>query len=89
MTSPDHIRLMILFYRKKGMSFEDFDEYWRSTHAKVACALPIFKKNLLKYEQVGLHLVHYLLSPGSLHCLITVVDPHRQRISSIMERNES
>ncbi|KAI4189222.1 MAG: hypothetical protein L6R41_001602 [Letrouitia leprolyta] len=34
------------------MSFEDFDTYWRETHAKVACELPIFKKNILKYEQI-------------------------------------
>lgn len=44
---------MIFFYRKKGMSFEDFNNYWHETHAKVACDLPIFKKNILKYEQIS------------------------------------
>ncbi|KAL8951900.1 MAG: hypothetical protein Q9222_002145 [Ikaeria aurantiellina] len=52
MTPPDRVCLMILFHRKKGMSFDDFDKYWRETHAKVACELPIFQRNILKYEQI-------------------------------------
>ncbi|KAL8998359.1 MAG: hypothetical protein Q9169_002572 [Polycauliona sp. 2 TL-2023] len=56
MTFPDRVCLMIFFHRKTGMSFEDFDTYWRETHAKVACELPIFKKNILKYEQI--HIDH-------------------------------
>ncbi|KAL8709917.1 MAG: hypothetical protein Q9220_005367 [cf. Caloplaca sp. 1 TL-2023] len=52
MTAPDRVCLMILFHRKNGMSFDDFDKYWRETHAKVACELHIFQKNILKYEQV-------------------------------------
>ena len=52
MSSSDRFRLMILFYRKKGMSFEDFDHYWRNSHAQNALDLPIFKKNIIKYEQV-------------------------------------
>ena len=53
MATQERVRLMIFFYRKKGMSFEDFDLYWRESHPAVACALPIFKKNILKYEQVS------------------------------------
>lgn len=52
MPPKERARLMILFYRKKGMSFEDFDKYWREEHSQVALELPIFKKNILKYEQV-------------------------------------
>ena len=52
MSPANRVCLMIFFYRKKGMSFEDFDKYWRETHAEVACALPIFQRNILKYEQV-------------------------------------
>ncbi|KAL8826267.1 MAG: hypothetical protein Q9191_003906 [Dirinaria sp. TL-2023a] len=52
MPANHRVRLMILFHRKKGMSFQDFDKYWRESHPKVCDSLPIFKKNILKYEQV-------------------------------------
>ncbi|KAI4261384.1 MAG: hypothetical protein L6R42_003417 [Xanthoria sp. 1 TBL-2021] len=52
MTAPDRVCLMILFHRKTGMSFQDFDAYWRNTHARVVYKLPIFKKKILRYEQI-------------------------------------
>ncbi|KAL6721506.1 hypothetical protein ACLMJK_000610 [Lecanora helva] len=52
MPSEDRVRVMMFFYRKKGMSFDDFDLYWRESHSKVACDLPIFRRNILKYEQI-------------------------------------
>ena len=64
MPAQDRARLMIFFYRKKGMSFEDFDLYWRESHPKAACALPIFKQNILKYEQVIQGHTCTIVSPG-------------------------
>lgn len=66
MSAPGRVCLMIFFYRKKGMSFEDFDKYWRETHAKVACELPIFAKNIIKYEQVC---APPISSPSPFHLL--------------------
>ncbi|KAG8525379.1 uncharacterized protein KY384_009023 [Bacidia gigantensis] len=51
----DRVRLLIFLYRKEGMSFDDFDNYWRDEHTEVICKIPIFKRNLLKYEQIHLH----------------------------------
>ena len=49
----DKVRLIILLYRKQGMSQEDFSTYWRETHSGVFASLTIVKRNLLKYEQVS------------------------------------
>ena len=51
----DKVRVIIFLYRKQGMSEEEFSTYWRETHSHIFAALPIVKKNLLKYEQVCLH----------------------------------
>ena len=48
----DRIRLIILVYRKQGMSTEEFQNYWRDEHSATFANLPVVKKNLLKYEQV-------------------------------------
>ena len=47
------MRLVLFIYRKPGMSLEDFQTYWRDEHFKVFRSVPIVKKNLLNYEQVG------------------------------------
>ncbi|KAG8532948.1 uncharacterized protein KY384_002826 [Bacidia gigantensis] len=52
MASPNRALLLIFFYRKEGMSFEDFDAYWRDEHSKNALSIPIFKRNILRYEQI-------------------------------------
>ncbi|KAK4693959.1 hypothetical protein P7C71_g3529, partial [Lecanoromycetidae sp. Uapishka_2] len=52
---PDRVRLIVLVYRKQGMSFEDFQNAWRDDFAPVFAALPIVKKNLLTYEQVAIY----------------------------------
>ena len=51
-TGENRALLYILYHRKKGMSFEESDHYWKTTHAKTALSIPIFTKNLTKYEQV-------------------------------------
>ena len=35
------------------MKPEDFDKYWRKTHAKASCELHIFQDNILKYEELS------------------------------------
>ena len=49
----DKVRLLAFLYRKPGTSAEDFSTYWRETHSHVFASLPIVKRNILKYEQVG------------------------------------
>lgn len=48
---PDRVRLVVLLYRKKGLSVEEFQASWRDDFAPIMSAIPIFKKNLLTYEQ--------------------------------------
>ncbi|KAK7033229.1 EthD domain-containing protein [Favolaschia claudopus] len=47
----DRVRLVSLFKRKPGMTREEFQKYWASTHREIFTSLEITKKNLLKYEQ--------------------------------------
>ena len=48
----DRVRLVIMLYRKQGMSAEEFRDYWQKQHSKIFAGLAIVKKNLLKYQQV-------------------------------------
>ncbi|KAF6226592.1 hypothetical protein HO173_012491 [Letharia columbiana] len=48
---PDRVRLVVLLYRKKGLSIEEFHASWRDDFAPIMSGVPIFKKNLLTYEQ--------------------------------------
>lgn len=49
----DRVRLVLLVFRKPGMSLQDFQDHWRIEHAKVVSGIGIMKRNLLKYEQVS------------------------------------
>jgi hypothetical protein len=51
---PDRVRLAVLIKRKPGMSVEEFGRYWAEVHGPLFTSLDIVKKNLVKYEQVGL-----------------------------------
>lgn len=88
MTAPDRVCLMILFHRKASMSFEDFDTYWRETHAKVACELPIFKKNILKYEQVRLIYISPIIFLFCCSKSYTVTQIHVDRTSAQSWRDD-
>jgi hypothetical protein len=44
--------MVAFMYPKAGLSFEEIDKYWGKEHADVCLSVPLFKKNLLKYEQV-------------------------------------
>jgi hypothetical protein len=46
------VRMVAFMYPKAGLSFEEIDKYWGKEHADVCLSVPLFKKNLLKYEQV-------------------------------------
>ncbi|KAM0802527.1 hypothetical protein BDR22DRAFT_103772 [Usnea florida] len=48
---PDRVRLIVLLYRKKGLGVEEFQRGWRDDFAPIISGVPIFKKNLLTYEQ--------------------------------------
>ena len=48
----DRVRLTVLLVRKQGMSIEEFQKYWRETHAALFTSLDVVKRNLVKYEQV-------------------------------------
>jgi uncharacterized protein (TIGR02118 family) len=41
------VRTIALFSRKPGMSFAQFDEYWRETHAPLAAKVP----GVIRYVQ--------------------------------------
>ena len=45
------IKLFVFLKRRKGTSPEEFHEYWRDTHAKLALDLPEFKRHLRRYVQ--------------------------------------
>ncbi|KAI9848500.1 MAG: hypothetical protein M1838_000500 [Thelocarpon superellum] len=47
----DRVRVHVFFYRKPGLTQEEFHHYWRNTHSKIFGDLPIVRKNLIKYEQ--------------------------------------
>jgi len=53
--SKDRVRFMGLLYAKEGISFEQFDKYWREEHGPLFASLEIVKKNLLLYEQFHLN----------------------------------
>ncbi|KAL3682392.1 hypothetical protein R1sor_000414 [Riccia sorocarpa] len=50
------VKLVVIIKRKKGMSFEEFDKYWKEVHSPLVCGLPIFKEKIVKYNQVHLDL---------------------------------
>ncbi|KAF7797935.1 hypothetical protein EIP86_009142 [Pleurotus ostreatoroseus] len=52
----DRVRVVVLMHRKDDISFEDFDRYWLTQHAKIFTSIDIVKKNLLKYEQFHFNL---------------------------------
>ncbi|CAD6574547.1 MAG: hypothetical protein ASARMPRED_006804 [Alectoria sarmentosa] len=52
---PDRVRLVVLLYRKKGLSVEEFQASWRDDFAPIMSGIPIFKKNLLTYEQIAIY----------------------------------
>lgn len=60
----DRVRLTVLIFRKEGMSTEDFQQYWRNEHSQCFAHLKIVKKNLLKYEQVGVMIAKFVATVG-------------------------
>ena len=60
----DRVRLTVLIFRKEGMSTENFQQYWRNEHSQCFAHLKIVKKNLLKYEQVGVMIAKIVATAG-------------------------
>jgi len=49
----DRVRVVAFIKRKDEVSREQFSRYWREEYAERFTAIPIVRKNLLKYEQVS------------------------------------
>ena len=50
--TPNFARVLAFLHPKEGVSFEEFDKYWREVHGDIFKSLPVVKRNLTKYEQV-------------------------------------
>lgn len=66
----DRVRLTVLVFRKEGMSTEEFQKYWRDQHSQCFAHLKIVKKNLLKYEQVGVMMMVMMMTDAHGPCVI-------------------
>ncbi|OSD04040.1 hypothetical protein PYCCODRAFT_1476540 [Trametes coccinea BRFM310] len=47
-------RMTVLVKPKKGMSYEEFFDYWENMHAPLFSSMAIAKRNLRKYEQFNI-----------------------------------
>lgn len=50
----DRVRVLAFIKKVDSVSKEEFSRYWVEEHSKIFMSMAIAKKNLLKYEQVGL-----------------------------------
>ncbi|KII93019.1 hypothetical protein PLICRDRAFT_376893 [Plicaturopsis crispa FD-325 SS-3] len=48
----DRACMLVFLKRKEGTSKEEFKRYWLDVHGPLYVALPIVKKNVLRYEQI-------------------------------------
>lgn len=48
------VKIIVCAVRKPGMSFEDFDRYWREQHAAVIRSVPEFNRHVRRYVQCHL-----------------------------------
>ena len=45
------VKLIVFVVRKSGMSFDDFDRYWREEHAPLIKSVTDFSRHVRKYVQ--------------------------------------
>ena len=50
----DRVAALILIYKRKGMSNEEFEKYWLEEHSRVVQSVDYVQRHILKYEQVSL-----------------------------------
>jgi uncharacterized protein (TIGR02118 family) len=48
------VKIIICAVRKAGMSFQEFDTYWRDQHATVIKSVPEFNRHVRRYVQCHL-----------------------------------
>ncbi|KAF5344879.1 hypothetical protein D9758_011553 [Tetrapyrgos nigripes] len=51
----DRVRLLVLITKNSSISREEFERYWLEHHSQLLLSLEIFKKNVLKYEQLHIN----------------------------------
>ena len=64
--TPNRVRFTAVFCPAPGISNSQFKKYWLQEHGKKFLSLDIARKNLTKYEQVGLTLFPCCLSSYEL-----------------------
>jgi hypothetical protein len=47
-----YLKITLGLNKLDHLSNAEFSEYWRTTHAQVAMSLPVFMKNVRRYNQV-------------------------------------
>ncbi|MBM4256601.1 MAG: EthD family reductase [Deltaproteobacteria bacterium] len=57
------VKIVICVTRKAGLTWEEFDSYWKNHHSKVVTSVPEFTRHVRKYTQC--HLVKGALPLGA------------------------
>jgi uncharacterized protein (TIGR02118 family) len=63
------VKLSVVIKRRPGMTFEDFDRYWKGPHADVVTSVPEFTRHVRRYVQA--HLVAEYTGAGDASKLTT------------------
>ena len=51
LTGSPAVKLSVAIKRPDGMSFDDFDTYWNTTHAEIVTSVPEFTRHVRRYVQ--------------------------------------
>ncbi|KAK7437272.1 hypothetical protein VKT23_018717 [Stygiomarasmius scandens] len=51
----DRVAALILIYKRKGMSNEEFEKYWLEEHSRVVQSVDYVQRHILKYEQLHIN----------------------------------